>query len=410
MDRVYHPNIAEAQDSEEEIQSVCEYPNLSRVNTPAERIIEAKNSIKTIVAEPPPLTSAKLQVVELSKYPKKPNSILSDSIMDSSKIEYSGPEVSVERSYEGLVLSPVIYNGIQVTKLHEQVKSEESSQPVHDEVIRVENVHKTFLIGLEGVAALRGVSISVRKGEFVCILGTSGGGKTTLLNIMGTIDKPTKGHVWLSGHRVKPNTNDRVLADLRLKKLSFVFQTFNLISSMTALENVELPMLLLGKLSRSNIKRRAVELLNKVGLSGRLNHFPNMLSGGEQQRVTIARALANEPEILLLDEPTGDLDTKNTEIVMQILINLNKEGCTLIMVTHDTGLKSFANRVVRVLDGKILRIEDVTEEERETALRRLGSGSTQLRTGTHQLLTSDMPKTQYRTPQDYPAVAFKAKS
>lgn len=408
MERVYHPNLAEAQNSEEARESWYEYPSLSRVNTPAEHISPAEHSrsIDLDVSQP---TVRQLQGIEMTSYPVNPGDLHEDSVVIPSEVDFEESDLPPKKINEKTVSSPVLYEGEPIQLVQEE-ESDISIDSSHDEVIRIENAHKTFLIGLEGVAALRGVSLTVRKGEFVCILGTSGGGKTTLLNIIGTIDKPTKGHVWLSGHRIKSNTKDSVLADLRLKKLSFVFQTFNLISSMTALENVELPMLLLGKLSRTAIKRRAIELLNKVGLGDRLNHFPNQLSGGEQQRVTIARALANEPEILLLDEPTGDLDTKNTEIVMQLLLNLHKEGCTLVMVTHDTGLKSFANRVVRVLDGKILRIEDVTEEERETALRRLGTGTTQLRTGTHQLLTSEMPRTMYRMPSDYPAVAFKAKA
>ncbi|CAG9316303.1 unnamed protein product [Blepharisma stoltei] len=279
-----------------------------------------------------------------------------------------------------------------------------SIEPPSEVAIKLENVHKTYLIGTEGVAALRGVSFIVKKGEFVCILGTSGGGKTTLLNIMGTIDKPTKGHVWIFGSRIKANTRDSFLADLRTKRLAFVFQTFNLIASMTAIENVELPMLLYGKLSPSEIKTRARELLAKVGLEERTDHFPNQLSGGEQQRVTIARALANDPEILLLDEPTGDLDTKNTDIVMKILLDLNREGKTLIMVTHDVSLKSYAHKVVRVMDGKLIRQEEITEEERSSMIERHSEGKAALRTGTNVQLTSDMPRTTYRKPADYPAL------
>ena len=171
--------------------------------------------------------------------------------------------------------------------------------------------------------ALRGVNLTVHDGEFISILGTSGGGKTTLLNIIGTIDKPSKGDVYICGLRIKFSTKDTLLASIRLNKLGFVFQTFNLIGSLTALENVELPMQLQGKLSREEIRQRARYLLKSVGLETRMDHFPNMLSGGEQQRVTIARSIANKPKILLLDEPTGDLDTRSTDIVMKILIDLN---------------------------------------------------------------------------------------
>lgn len=271
-------------------------------------------------------------------------------------------------------------------------------------IVKIENVHKTYLIGVEGVSALRGVNLTVRRGEFLCILGTSGGGKTTLMNIIGTIDRATKGHVSLCGERVRASTKDSVLANLRLTKVGFVFQSFNLISSMTALENVELPMLLLGQLSRAQVRQRAIDLLTTVGLDNRITHFPNMLSGGEQQRVTIARSLANQPDLLLLDEPTGDLDTKNTEIVMKILIELNREGKTLIMVTHDVALKNFAHRVVRVSDGKIIRAEDVTEDERQAAITQLESGGSLLRTGTNSYITKDMGVTTVRKPEDYPAL------
>ena len=272
-------------------------------------------------------------------------------------------------------------------------------------VVRLDNVHKTYLLGLEGVTALRGVTISVKKGEFVCILGTSGGGKTTMLNMIGTIDKPTKGDVWLGGVRIKSSTRDTVLANMRLHKLAFVFQSFNLIASMTALENVELPMLLLGAKGRGEIRTRARELLEKVGLAARAKHFPSQLSGGEQQRVTIARALANDPEILLLDEPTGDLDTKNTDIIMHILLDLHRvEKRTLVMVTHDVGLKNFADRVIRVLDGKIMRVEEVSEEERAAAIERLGTGGSRLRTGMGTELPLDGSRFQTRSPSDYPAL------
>lgn len=243
--------------------------------------------------------------------------------------------------------------------------SEEEKTSADEYVIDIENVHKTYLLGLEGVAALRGVSVKVKRKEFVCVFGTSGGGKTTFLNIIGTIDKPTKGNVFVDGVRIRNKTADSDLASLRLNKLSFVFQTFNLISSLTALENVELPMQLKGNLTRAQIRNRAVELLGKVGLGERLDHFPRQLSGGEQQRVTIARALANDPEIMLLDEPTGDLDTKNTDIVMQILMELNKEGITMIMVSHDLNLKNYAHRVIRVSDGKIVGEEIIDTEIRE---------------------------------------------
>lgn len=235
--------------------------------------------------------------------------------------------------------------------------SDEGLDDGSTEVIKLVNVHKTYLLGIEGVPALRGVGLSIKEGEFITILGTSGGGKTTMLNIIGTIDKPSKGDVYICGLRIKSSTKDSLLASIRLNKLGFVFQTFNLIGSLSALENVELPMQLQGKLSREEIRTRAIKLLTDVGLETRMDHFPNQLSGGEQQRVTIARSIANKPKILLLDEPTGDLDTRSTDIVMKILVDLNKnEGITMIMVTHDVALKGFADRVVRMMDGKVHKI------------------------------------------------------
>ena len=240
------------------------------------------------------------------------------------------------------------------------------------EVIKIVNVHKTYLLGIEGVPALRGVNLTIQDGEFVTILGTSGGGKTTLLNIIGTIDKPSKGDVYICGLRIKFSTKDTLLASIRLNKLGFVFQTFNLIGSLTALENVELPMQLQGKLSREEIRNRARQLLKDVGLETRMDHFPNQLSGGEQQRVTIARSIANKPKILLLDEPTGDLDTRSTDIVMKILIDLNmREKITMIMVTHDVGLKYFAHRVVKMADGKVNQIVPIPPEARNEIITSL---------------------------------------
>jgi len=267
-----------------------------------------------------------------------------------------------------------LMNGIREAEnveLKENENDEEYEFKDAEDIIKIENGHKTYLLGLEGVAALRGVSVTIKKKEFICIFGTSGGGKTTLLNLIGTIDKPTKGNVYIDGKRIRNSTSDKTMASLRLNKLSFVFQTFNLIGSLTALENVELPMQLKGGLSRSQIKERAKELLDKVGLGERLNHFPKQLSGGEQQRVTIARALANDPEIMLLDEPTGDLDTKNTDIVMKILVDLNMRGITLIMVSHDLNLKNYAHRVIRISDGKMMGEEIISRKAREQHYKEL---------------------------------------
>lgn len=243
-----------------------------------------------------------------------------------------------------------------------------------DYIIELENIQKTYLLGIEGVPALRGVSLKVKRGEFVIIYGTSGGGKTTMLNVMGTIDKPSKGHLTICGTRIGNRTKDEELAHIRLQRMGFVFQTFNLLSTMTAQENVEMPMILQGQTSKKYRKERATQLLTKMGMGQRLDHLPSQLSGGEQQRVTIARAIANNPEILLLDEPTGDLDTHNTLVVMDLLMKLNEEeGITMIMVTHDPNLKNAANRVVYMRDGKIHRILEIPQHEREEFHSRIRS-------------------------------------
>lgn len=232
-------------------------------------------------------------------------------------------------------------------------------------VVTLRNVFKTYaLVGRpEGVSALSGVSLtpstefySVRKGEFVIIRGPSGGGKTTLLNIIGTIDKPTRGEVEVLGTAVDATSKDNFLADLRLRRIGFVFQTFNLIATMSAFENVSLPMTLLGRLKGKALRRHAKELLQMVGLGDRLSHLPSELSGGEQQRVTIARSLANDPDILLLDEPTGDLDSKNTLEIMDLLLRINIErGTTMVMVTHNPDLECYADRCLYVQDGRFVK-------------------------------------------------------
>eukprot|EP01080_Neovahlkampfia_damariscottae_P009797 gene9797-2122_t len=229
-------------------------------------------------------------------------------------------------------------------------------------VVNLSGISKSYVIKgrTESVTALKQIDLndesefySIKKGEFLMIRGPSGGGKTTLLNIIGTIDKPSTGSLTILGDEVTSKSSDNFLADLRLKKIGFVFQTFNLIATMSAFENVELPMTLLGKLGRAERKKEAKRLLGLVGLEDRMAHLPSELSGGEQQRVTIARALSNKPEILLLDEPTGDLDTKNTIEIMDLLLRINlKERTTCIMVTHNPDIECYADRIVYVSDGK----------------------------------------------------------
>ncbi|MEM2281865.1 MAG: ABC transporter ATP-binding protein [Candidatus Bathyarchaeia archaeon] len=219
-------------------------------------------------------------------------------------------------------------------------------------VVETVNLRKVYMLGKVPVEALRGVNLKVEEGEFLSILGPSGSGKSTLLNLIGVLDKPTDGKVFIDGVDVSTLNEDR-LADLR-RRIGFVFQFFNLIPRFTALENVELPMAIagLGKMER---RKRAVELLETVGLADRMNHKPTELSGGEQQRVAIARALANNPRFLLMDEPTGNIDSKNAIEIMRLVRRLNEEkGVTIIMVTHDQRLAKEAGRTVHMLDGLIV--------------------------------------------------------
>ena len=246
-------------------------------------------------------------------------------------------------------------------------------QPAVDEYIAaLENIHKTYLLGVEGVPALRGVNVEIKRGEFMVVFGTSGGGKSTLLNILGTIDVPTKGNLMLLDSRITDRTPDADLARIRCRHIGFVFQSFNLLSTMTAMENVSLPMIIAGDLTRKQIHERAEMLLTMVGLAHRLDHYPSMLSGGEQQRVTIARSLANEPDLLLMDEPTGDLDTKNTHLILSILLNLNREKrLTMVMVTHDVYMKPYADRILYLRDGRVGNIEVVPPSVNEHAYEQL---------------------------------------
>ena len=253
-----------------------------------------------------------------------------------------------------------------------KLSNESEEQKQKEDIIVLRNIHKTYLIGIEGVPALRGVSLKVKKGEFLTIFGTSGGGKTTMLNIIGTIDTPSRGDVKIFDKLIKSDTSDKDLSNIRLNNISFVFQSFNLFQNLNVLENVEMPMKIKGELNYKKIKERALNLIEKVGLTNRLKHYPNQLSGGEQQRVTIARALVNSPDILLLDEPTGDLDTKNADIVMSLLLELNLlRGITMIMVTHDISLKNYGQRIVRVIDGKIHHEIDVSIKDRKECIRQL---------------------------------------
>jgi len=219
-------------------------------------------------------------------------------------------------------------------------------------VIKCENVWKIFNAGQPSeVQALRGVNLEVKNGEMVGIMGASGSGKSTLLNLLGALDKPTKGKILIDGQNIA-NMNENHLALLRRKKIGFVFQSYNLINSFTALQNVELPMVFNGKTQKERMKK-AEELLVQVGLEKRMNQRPNKLSGGENQRVAIARALANDPAVILADEPTGNLDSKSGKIIIEILKKLNKANRTIVIITHDSKIAKQTKRIVRISDGKI---------------------------------------------------------
>ncbi len=220
-------------------------------------------------------------------------------------------------------------------------------------VVETINLRKVYMLGKVPVEALRGVNLKVEEGEFLSVLGPSGSGKSTLLNLIGALDKPTDGKVFVDGVDVS-TLNENELANLR-RKIGFVFQFFNLIPRFTALENVELPMAIAG-VGKEERRRRAAELLETVGLADRMNHKPTELSGGEQQRVAIARALTNNPRFLLMDEPTGNIDSKNAYEIIQLVKRLNREkGVTIVMVTHDQRLAAEATRTVHMLDGTIVK-------------------------------------------------------
>ena len=230
-------------------------------------------------------------------------------------------------------------------------------------LIKVENIHKIYNPGENEVRALDGIDLEIQKGEFVAIIGHSGSGKSTLMNMLGCLDVPTSGNYFLNGHDVSRLT-DNQLSDIRNKEIGFIFQGFNLIANLDAVENVELPLIYRG-LGRQKRRRIAVEALKKLGLGSRMKHKPNELSGGQQQRVAVARAIAAQPPIILADEPTGNLDTKSTTEIMEILKGLHKGGRTVIIITHDDDIAKQVNRVVRIIDGRIE--DDYLNEEREGA-------------------------------------------
>lgn len=227
-------------------------------------------------------------------------------------------------------------------------------------IIHIENLKREFKMGDEIVHALKGINLTINEGEFVTIMGTSGSGKSTFLNILGCLDQPTSGTYELDGVLVK-ELNKNQLADIRNKKIGFIFQSYNLLARTSALENVELPLLYNPKVSAEERRERAVKALKQVGLESRIHHVPSQLSGGQQQRVAIARALVNHPVILLADEATGNLDTRTSYEVMNLFQELNDQGITIGFVTHEDDIAKFSKRTVVLKDGKITEDRQVTQ-------------------------------------------------
>ncbi|WP_278474069.1 ABC transporter ATP-binding protein [Turicibacter sanguinis] len=221
-----------------------------------------------------------------------------------------------------------------------------------EEILSMKSIVKSYVLGDEEQVVLKGINFRVNEGEFVSILGPSGSGKSTMMNIIGCLDCSTSGSYILSGQDIK-DLNENELADIRSHEIGFVFQSFRLLPRLTALQNVELPMIYAGIPSHER-KVRAKEMLERVGLANRIHHYPNQLSGGQQQRVAIARAISTNPTILLADEPTGALDQKTSHQVMSLFKELNQEGRTIIMITHDETIAKEASRIVRILDGNLL--------------------------------------------------------
>jgi putative ABC transport system ATP-binding protein len=229
------------------------------------------------------------------------------------------------------------------------------SVPGSDIIIRTDELWKTYVMGTEQVHALRGVAFEVERGEYLAIMGPSGSGKSTMMNLIGCLDTPTQGQYWLNGKLVSEMDDDE-LAYIRNKEIGFVFQTFNLLPRASALHNVELPLIYNGspRTQRIEMAKRALE---RVDLADRMNHKPNELSGGQRQRVAIARALVNNPSIILADEPTGNLDSQTSQEIMALFDDLNEQGNTIILVTHEPDIAQHAHRVLHILDGRVNRDE-----------------------------------------------------
>lgn len=222
---------------------------------------------------------------------------------------------------------------------------------MNNEIIRLVEITRYFKVGLEVVQALRGISTEIRKNEFVALMGASGSGKSTLMNLVGCLDTPTSGQYFLSGKDVS-KLNDNELAEIRNKEIGFIFQTFNLLPRSTALDNVMLPLVYAG-FGKADRIEKATKALESVGLGDRMNHKPNELSGGQRQRVATARALVNNPALILADEPTGNLDSKTSDEIMSLLVDIHRAGNTIIVVTHEESIARYAHRIIRLIDGRI---------------------------------------------------------
>jgi putative ABC transport system ATP-binding protein len=237
-------------------------------------------------------------------------------------------------------------------------------------IIQIDNLKRNFSVGSETVHALRGISFSIKEGEFTSIMGTSGSGKSTLLNILGCLDNPSSGEYYIDGIPVSGLSKDE-RASIRNQKIGFVFQSYNLLARTSALENVELPLLYNHKVSARERRVRAREALEQVGLQDRMEHMPNQLSGGQQQRVAIARALVNDPVILLADEATGNLDTRTSYEIMNLFQRLNEAGKTIAFVTHESDIANFTARMIMLRDGHIVRDAPVNTQSAKAALEAL---------------------------------------
>ena len=262
-------------------------------------------------------------------------------------------------------LEIVSQSRVEKKRWKQEIKDGKTSGKDYDHLIVVDSIFKTYLLGTTAVAALRGVDLTIDNGDFIDIMGPSGSGKTTLLNLIGGLDTPTRGKIFLEGRNISM-LNDNNLAEIRRERIGFVFQFYNLLPQMTAIENIMVPLHFSGKLSRRGKRKRAMDLLRLVGLEERSHHTPSELSGGEQQRVAIARSFANDPAIVILDEPTGDLDSKTGVMILNLLRDLNRRGATFIAVSHDAAVSEFASKVFHMRDGKLThegKIDGLKETE-----------------------------------------------